>query len=262
MRKANVIGLAVVVLANLLAVAPETARSNSASATHVRGGDIYGDMIKKVAVARPPQIRMSGSQSAELSKVIQLAGAGNVSAATESWKALVTSIANTNKDSSSAVLQGQLSQLVYWVLHESYRATVYDLYRLANKSEYYTEQKNGVRQYLEELRNALKSSANSGNKLAVPVKMLSIKAFSPDRNGAASSAPISFSSETVNSVGELESYIEALDNKLQTVGDDSQLANIDMQNMLKKQQQKLQIMSNAIKQFQDTAMAIIRKIGG
>ncbi|MEE8272651.1 MAG: hypothetical protein V3R98_13125 [Alphaproteobacteria bacterium] len=49
---------------------------------------------------------------------------------------------------------------------------------------------------------------------------------------------------------------------LMTVGDDSQLANVDMQNMLQKQQQTMQMMSNISKSLHDTAMAVIRKIGG
>jgi hypothetical protein len=47
-----------------------------------------------------------------------------------------------------------------------------------------------------------------------------------------------------------------------TVGDDVQLANVDLQNMLQKQQQTLQTMSNISKMVHDTAMNTIRKIGG
>ncbi len=52
------------------------------------------------------------------------------------------------------------------------------------------------------------------------------------------------------------------DDALQTVGEDAQLANVDMQNWLQKQQQVLQAMSNISKAAHDTAMAVIRKIGG
>ncbi|MBI3178450.1 MAG: hypothetical protein HYZ27_02240, partial [Deltaproteobacteria bacterium] len=46
------------------------------------------------------------------------------------------------------------------------------------------------------------------------------------------------------------------------VGVDAQLANVDLQNWLQKQQQTLQMLSNISKMMHDTAMAIIRKIGG
>ena len=47
-----------------------------------------------------------------------------------------------------------------------------------------------------------------------------------------------------------------------SVGDDAQLANVDMQSALQKQQQTIQMMSNIIKLMKDTAMSVIRKIGG
>jgi hypothetical protein len=61
---------------------------------------------------------------------------------------------------------------------------------------------------------------------------------------------------------ELENYIQGLEEQLNSVGDDSQLANVDLQNHLQKQQQVLQMMSNISKVLHDTAQAIIRKIGG
>jgi hypothetical protein len=44
--------------------------------------------------------------------------------------------------------------------------------------------------------------------------------------------------------------------------DDAQLANLDLQDLLQKQQQALQMLSNVSKTLHDTAMSIIRKIGG
>jgi hypothetical protein len=53
-----------------------------------------------------------------------------------------------------------------------------------------------------------------------------------------------------------------LEQQLNSVGDDAQLANVDLQNMLQKQQQTLQMMSNISKVLHDTAMAVVRKIRG
>ena len=63
-------------------------------------------------------------------------------------------------------------------------------------------------------------------------------------------------------LGEVDSHIKGLEAKLNSVGDDAQLANVDLQNTLQKQQQTLQMMSNISKQVHDTAMSVIRKIGG
>jgi len=69
-------------------------------------------------------------------------------------------------------------------------------------------------------------------------------------------------SSDVSTKAGLDTYIQKLEEKLNSVGDDAQLANVDLQNMLQKQQQTLQMMSNIGKMLHDTAMAIIRKIGG
>jgi hypothetical protein len=49
---------------------------------------------------------------------------------------------------------------------------------------------------------------------------------------------------------------------INSIGDDAQLANVDLQSVLQKQQQTLQILSNVSKSVHDTAKAVIRKIGG
>ena len=59
----------------------------------------------------------------------------------------------------------------------------------------------------------------------------------------------------------LQKYIEQLEEKLQSMGEDGQLENIDMQSALEKQQQTMQMLSNVSKMLHDTSMAIIRKIG-
>jgi hypothetical protein len=59
----------------------------------------------------------------------------------------------------------------------------------------------------------------------------------------------------------MEDHINQWEEQLNTIGDDAQLANIDLQNMLQKQQQTIQMLSNISKILHDTALAVIRKIG-
>ena len=66
----------------------------------------------------------------------------------------------------------------------------------------------------------------------------------------------------VSTVAQVEDDIKTWEDKLNSIGDDAQLANVDLQNMLQKQQQTLQMMSNISKALHDTAMAVIRKMGG
>jgi hypothetical protein len=56
-------------------------------------------------------------------------------------------------------------------------------------------------------------------------------------------------------------YATLEDVGLESFGDDAQLANVELQNVLQKQQQTLQMISNISKLLCDTAVAIIRKIG-
>ena len=48
---------------------------------------------------------------------------------------------------------------------------------------------------------------------------------------------------------------------IREMNEEDQLANIDLQNTLEKQQQAMNMMSNLSKAARDTAMAVIRKIG-
>ena len=61
---------------------------------------------------------------------------------------------------------------------------------------------------------------------------------------------------------DLDALLEKWDEKLQTIGEDAQLANVDMQNMLQKQQQTMQMMSQISEMLHDTAMSVIRNMGG
>jgi chromosome segregation ATPase len=50
--------------------------------------------------------------------------------------------------------------------------------------------------------------------------------------------------------------------ELSSTRDDAQLAQVDLQNVLQRQQQTLQMMSNIFKKLNDTEMSVIRKMGG
>jgi hypothetical protein len=89
-----------------------------------------------------------------------------------------------------------------------------------------------------------------------------VKFLRKDVVAIASKHGFEFTADELNDA-ELEAVAggATLEEKLSTVGDDAQLANIDLQNVLQRQQQTLQTMSNVSKMMHDTAMAVIRKIG-
>ena len=59
---------------------------------------------------------------------------------------------------------------------------------------------------------------------------------------------------------DLPGYARYLETQLKAVDDDAQMANIELQNALEKQQQMMQTMSNVSKALHDTAMAVIRNM--
>ncbi len=68
--------------------------------------------------------------------------------------------------------------------------------------------------------------------------------------------------EVANDQETFDAYIKDLEESLATVGEDAQMANLELQDALQKQQQTIQMISNISKMLHDTAMSIIRKIGG
>ena len=65
-----------------------------------------------------------------------------------------------------------------------------------------------------------------------------------------------------SSTDDIEDYIKEVEEKLKSVGDDAELANVNLQNMLQKQQQTFQMVSNISKMLYDPALSVIRRIGG
>lgn len=65
---------------------------------------------------------------------------------------------------------------------------------------------------------------------------------------------------TVDTVEKMEAYVKYLEEQMNSVGDDAQLANVDLQNCLQKQQQTMQMMSTISKMLHEVTMAIIRNM--
>ena len=114
--------------------------------------------------------------------------------------------------------------LIQWVLQESYKQQKEDLKLYADKVKHHNDLKAKLREEIQKGRQAQGGALGSARQ-------------------------------------EADARLRQLEDKLNTVGDDAQLANIDLQNKLQQQQQAVQAMSNISKMMHDTAMAIIRKIG-
>jgi hypothetical protein len=183
----------------------------------------------------------------------------------------------SERDIKNMISEGiDINALVQEVLRESYLQTTEDLRFYAEKVRYFNQCKKVIREYISSLRD-FKANAISA------ARMRNINLCSSDTNDVSLLHEIIAGSARLNDVGSLEhelcipnrvppdevNSLAQLDNeiarweeKLNSIGDDAQLANIDLQNILQKQQQVLQMLSNISKITHDTAMEIIRKIGG
>jgi hypothetical protein len=169
-----------------------------------------------------------------------------------------------------------IETLVQWVLRESYLQATEDLRLYAGKVRYFNESKKAVRRYLTALREFKANLMSAARERGVDLcrgdkKDLTIlaelfgqyaHAYEVGEVEYGQCIPARVPLDTVDNVTRLEAEIARWETQLASMGDDAQLANVDLQNMLQKQQQLLQMMSNVSKELHDAAMAVIRKIGG
>jgi hypothetical protein len=112
--------------------------------------------------------------------------------------------------------------LVFYVLREAYSDQISALQAAVRKATARDEKQRRVREDIDSLRDQLLATTDQRRKR------------------------------------ELEGAIENMESVLETVGDDAQLANIDLQNALQKVQQLLQAMSNIAKQLNAALLSVVR----
>ena len=168
-----------------------------------------------------------------------------------------------------------INTLVQAVLRESYLDANEDLKTFAGKTRRMNEMKKTIRNLLRELRGFRRTVITSareirldlcgeGEEVREKLAELIVKHAYPhdmDDTGYELCIPDRIPPADVQDLDALDDVIEQWEDELNTIGGDAQLANIDLQNMLQKQQQTIQMMSNVSKVMHDTALAVIRKIG-
>ncbi|MDP7038603.1 MAG: hypothetical protein QGI45_05555 [Myxococcota bacterium] len=197
---------------------------------------------------------MLSQVQSELSGIIQNPQNPVSDSLTSRWSEFIADVAS-NKGG-----MVDINSLVQMVLREAYTENTTDLHFYAQKVRYFNEVKKAMREELTRARDALTQTAGQEDDYVVNYASTNVEteAFG---NVSEISGEIG-AGKILATKADLDNYIQGLEEKLNSVGDDAQLANVDLQNMLQKQQQTLQMMSNIAKMLHDTAMAVIRKIGG
>jgi len=175
----------------------------------------------------------------------------------EDWLELIRSI--------NAGIPEDIHSTVQQVMRESYEESQKDLQYFAAKVRHINNIKKAIREELKKVRRVLGiNSAKGGcSHRNDPVEPYAPRCFKSCLALDEDCKPtiVVGEGEPLNTWGELEDYIDELEESLATAGQDVQLANMDLQNILQKMQQILQTISNVSKMMHDTAMAVIRNIG-
>jgi hypothetical protein len=158
------------------------------------------------------------------------------------WSRLIRDIALKNPHFDiDALVQAAMFE-VYQQEVQSLEQALIPVHRLNDKKRQTRKELNRARQHRQEM--SIRKSTGGTAAVYRPQKIPGVK-----------------TKPSIKSSEGMDSYIKEIENKLNSIGDDAQLVNIDLQNAMQKQQQLLQILSNISKMMHDTAMAIIRKIG-
>jgi len=207
------------------------------------------DEVVAVASARILPTSVTPAQRVALANVVAALKQGNTANGNQLWTEFCKSYFNSREKAAD------VNALVQCVLRESYLVMNPMLNQYAQRVAYFNQQKQAIREQLRALRNrraeALQRQLPS---ISVPVLILTptfqLNAPAIQSRGNSYMTP-----------NQIQSEIAAWQAKLDQIAHDAQLANIDLQNVLQKQQQLIQMLSNVSKVLQDTAMAVIRKIG-
>jgi hypothetical protein len=196
------------------------------------------------------------TDKSQLQRVVNNLKGGNQAAGQREWQSMLS-------HSRTGGVPMDINALIQWVLRQSYIETNKDLQFYADKVQYFNEIKKALREHLTSARSSQAAPGGSAPSTVVkPAEFRPTTVREPVVQRVEKAPPkLSYRRRTLGSKSEWEAYIKDLEQSLQTVGDDAQLAQMDLQNTLQKQQQTLQTMSQVSKMLHDTAMAVIRKIG-
>lgn len=223
------------------------------------GGKVPSPLLGGASALEAP--RSPPAPAAVAKEVGGLIGAGQGSAAFASWVGTVAVGGG-----------GDVTQTLVGILKEAVAETNEDKKYYLEKMQGYNDQAEAVSDYLGALVEASATLAERAKgkreKTSPPVitrgePSALEQAADADRFAGLVTEFATAKEELREAVAKLRGEdIRALEEKLNAVGDDAQLANVDLQNILQKQQQTLQMMSNISKMLYDTAQSVIRKMGG
>lgn len=197
-----------------------------------------------VAAGQQYRILLRQDEQIELKNIGVMLGKGeSTSRIQDAWRSLVERSKGIDIDAA-----------ISFILKEAEIEADRNVQIAKKKVQHYEDLRRNIRDELDKTRSSLTAIEAMKKPKVIQRKVFNIN---PDSTGIKV-----YNAGNISTNAEIESYINELEEKLSTIGEDQQLAQIDLQNKLQYSQQLVQTMSNVSKMFYDTAMAIIRKIGG
>lgn len=228
---------------SVLALALLGAPKPSAPAEHPVASQADGAaMVVGCVRARLPRDVREAHRDA-LVEIVAALRANDAKRAAARWSELVTQLG----------AKVDTAALVAWILRQAFVEVSADLRDAADRVAYFAEQTRGGGEYIARLKAQAAKLEEAEQVEVALLRRAEYELFAPGLESAG---------KKLLGRTEIEAEIRRFEEQLNGVGDDAQLANVDLQNVLQKQQQTLQMMSNISKMLYDTATAVIRKIGG
>jgi hypothetical protein len=198
-----------------------------------------------ISIAQEGKTLLPQNLSNELKRIGIMIGQGKpLDEVRNSWRMVVERSRGINVDSA-----------VQNILSEARLEADRQVNLARNKVQFYSTLKRNIGDELNRTKAILSEVQKTKTPKAVQRKVFELR---PGTHGEI----VMQQKEVILTQVQIGQYINELEDKLNSVGDDSQLANVDLQNALQKQQQLIQMISTISKILSDTAMCVIRKIGG
>ena len=203
-------------------------------------------LLQQVLATRQQGITLSQEQRASLDELVRHLQADREDAARIAWESWVVDLQRTGGSE-------KIDAIVDVALDEAYVRDNDDLEVFAGRLHDLNVSRRQVREHVSDLV-ALQSLVDGD--LSVPVSTIeSIVVTGPGRD-----VVITWRSRRL-SRDQIQQHISALSAAAESMVDDDQLMNVDLQNRLQRQQDVLRIMSTISKMLHDAALATVRKIG-
>ncbi|HXH62403.1 MAG TPA: hypothetical protein VNI20_13730 [Fimbriimonadaceae bacterium] len=192
------------------------------------------------------------SQRAEVAKIVALLRQSKTREATVAWKGFCTEFAQANMTRGSSAVGDDVGSIVQLVLRESYLESTNDLRDMADKVKYFNDMKKALREQISSLRST-SQGMRRGQRATITLVNVD-RQYKPGAKGVTDGRRAVYTRE------QIDSYVNRLNTDLETVGDDAQMQQLQLQQMLEKRQQLMQTISNICKVMNDSAKSIINNM--